>query len=173
MKQVFPSIRPRRLGTRGNSRYCYAALRKTTQLAPPSLPELKLNPESADDADEDNVTTFVKTTIKAWASNLLSTKFERLEDLADYITTNNMNSLSAKVLQRKITRDARLSHKKNVSFARAFRHEQILKRVANCFRIYRKHFPRSVVDENVASLHNRRQRNRLPHPPRPAAAWKV
>ncbi len=117
MKQVFPSIRPRRLGTRGNSRYCYAALRKTTQLAPPSLPLLKLHPEMANDTDDDdaNVSTFVKTTIKAWASNLLSSKFERLEDLASYITTNNMNSLSAKVLQRKITRDARLSHKKNVS----------------------------------------------------------
>jgi len=24
MKQVFPGVRPRRLGTRGNSRYCYA-----------------------------------------------------------------------------------------------------------------------------------------------------
>lgn len=117
MKQVFPSIRPRRLGTRGNSRYCYAALRKTTQLAPPSLPELKLHTEiDNNDTDEDNVSTFVKTTIKAWASNLLSSKFERMEDLASYITTNNMNSLSAKVLQRKITRDARLSHKKNVSF---------------------------------------------------------
>lgn len=116
MKQVFPSIRPRRLGTRGNSRYCYAALRKTTQLAPPSLPELKLHTDIDNDTDDDNVSSFGKTTIKAWASNLLSSKFERLEDLASYITTNNMNSLSAKVLQRKISRDARLSHKKNVSF---------------------------------------------------------
>lgn len=122
MKQVFPSIRPRRLGTRGNSRYCYAALRKTTQLAPPSLPELKLklHTEIDNDTDDDNVSTFVKTTIKAWASNLLSSKFERMDDLASYITTNNMNSLSAKVLQRKITRDARLSHKKNVSFLNFF-----------------------------------------------------
>ncbi|KAG4076382.1 hypothetical protein HA402_005825 [Bradysia odoriphaga] len=117
MKQVFPSIRPRRLGTRGNSRYCYAALRKTTQLAPPSLPELKAHAEVVNDADDDETTVskFVKNTIKVWASNLLSSKFERLDDLASYITTNNMNSLSAKVLQRKITRDAKLSHKKNES----------------------------------------------------------
>lgn len=32
MKQFFPSIRPRRLGTRGNFRYCYAVMRKTTNL---------------------------------------------------------------------------------------------------------------------------------------------
>lgn len=116
MKQVFPSIRPRRLGTRGNSRYCYAALRKSTQLAPPSLPELKSHADLVNDTDNDEgaVSIFAKNTIKTWASNLLSSKFERLDDLAGYITTNNMNSLSAKVLQRKITRDAKLSHKKNV-----------------------------------------------------------
>lgn len=111
MKQVFPSIRPRRLGTRGNSRYCYAALRKTTQLASPSLPDLKI--QTDDKGTDDEVTN----TIKTWASNLLSLKFERMEDLASYITANNMNSISAKVLQRKISRDARSSHKKlNVSF---------------------------------------------------------
>lgn len=41
MKQVFPGIRPRRLGTRGHSRYCYAAMRKATKLEPPKLPDLK------------------------------------------------------------------------------------------------------------------------------------
>lgn len=40
MKQVFPGIRPRRLGTRGHSRYCYAAMRKATKLAAPKLPDL-------------------------------------------------------------------------------------------------------------------------------------
>lgn len=88
-------------------------------MAPPSLPELKLHSEIDNDTEDDSVSTFVKTTITAWASNLLGSKFERMEDLANYITTNNMNSLSAK-LQRKITRDARLSHKKNVSFVVIF-----------------------------------------------------
>lgn len=41
MKQVFPGIRPRRLGTRGHSRYCYAAMRKATKLDPPKLPDIK------------------------------------------------------------------------------------------------------------------------------------
>lgn len=40
MKQVFPTVRPRRLGTRGHSRYCYAAMRKATKLDPPMLPDL-------------------------------------------------------------------------------------------------------------------------------------
>ncbi|XP_071444668.1 DNA-binding protein RFX7 [Hetaerina americana] len=40
MKQVFPRVRPRRLGTRGNSRYCYSGLRKRMKLSPPLLPDL-------------------------------------------------------------------------------------------------------------------------------------
>ncbi|KAG8234592.1 hypothetical protein J437_LFUL017095 [Ladona fulva] len=40
MKQVFPRVRPRRLGTRGNSRYCYSGLRKRMKLDPPLLPDL-------------------------------------------------------------------------------------------------------------------------------------
>lgn len=40
MKQVYPRVRPRRLGTRGNSKYCYAGLRKRIKLEPPMLPDL-------------------------------------------------------------------------------------------------------------------------------------
>lgn len=40
MKQVYPRVRPRRLGTRGNSRYCYAGMRKRVKLDPPTLPDI-------------------------------------------------------------------------------------------------------------------------------------
>lgn len=40
MKQVYPRVRPRRLGTRGNSRYCYAGMRKRVKLDPPTLPNI-------------------------------------------------------------------------------------------------------------------------------------
>lgn len=39
MKQVYPQVRPRRLGTRGNSRYCYAGLRKKVKLEMPYTPD--------------------------------------------------------------------------------------------------------------------------------------
>ena len=38
MKQVYPGVRPRRLGTRGNSRYCYSGMRNTSKLPTPVLP---------------------------------------------------------------------------------------------------------------------------------------
>lgn len=40
MKQVYPGVKPRRLGTRGNSRYCYAGMRKKLKLEAPKLPEV-------------------------------------------------------------------------------------------------------------------------------------
>ena len=40
MKQVFASVRPRRLGQRGSSKYCYSGLKKRSALDPPSLPDL-------------------------------------------------------------------------------------------------------------------------------------
>lgn len=40
MKHTFPRVKPRRLGQRGNSRYCYSGLRKKYSLQPPSLPSL-------------------------------------------------------------------------------------------------------------------------------------
>lgn len=41
MKQVYPRVRPRRLGVRGQSRYCYAGMRKRVKLAVPALPSVK------------------------------------------------------------------------------------------------------------------------------------
>lgn len=44
MKQVYPRVRARRLGTRGNSRYCYSGLRRSVKLRPPVLPDLSEKP---------------------------------------------------------------------------------------------------------------------------------
>lgn len=44
MKQVYPKVRARRLGTRGNSRYCYSGLQRRHKLDTPSLPDLSDKP---------------------------------------------------------------------------------------------------------------------------------
>lgn len=43
MKHAFPCIKPRRLGQRGNSRYCYSGLRKKYKIQPPNLPDITGN----------------------------------------------------------------------------------------------------------------------------------
>jgi len=46
MKHIFPKVKPRRLGQRGNSRYCYSGLRKKANLLAPSLPDLSGHSDS-------------------------------------------------------------------------------------------------------------------------------
>ena len=106
MKQVFPGIRPRRLGTRGHSRYCYAAMRKTTKLNAPQLPQISisqaedvstLNPAEAakdlgncQDANADDWRI-----IKSWAEGLLNVKLNGVNDLVSRIRTNNATPVMA------------------------------------------------------------------------------
>lgn len=44
MKQVYPKVRARRLGTRGKSRYCYSGLKRRHKLDAPVLPDLADKP---------------------------------------------------------------------------------------------------------------------------------
>ncbi|KAH8388246.1 hypothetical protein KR093_001910, partial [Drosophila rubida] len=108
MKQVFPGVRPRRLGTRGNSRYCYAAMRKTTKLTPPQLPQLckdepldecELNEATASQlnrspsvagslgASTENDASW--DVVRTWAEKLLNTKLDSVAELASRIKCNN------------------------------------------------------------------------------------
>lgn len=117
MKQVFPDIRPRRLGTRGHSRYCYAAMRKATKLPPPVLPDLSTQSETSSKNDQDESAWNV---IKTWSESLLSAQFESAEDLASHISQNKLNSTSMstskQILQKKIMqREIKDRRRNNVS----------------------------------------------------------
>lgn len=124
MKQVFPEIRPRRLGTRGNSRYCYAALRKTMNLAPPMMPDLSAVAGSTADAQHSRVGAPDSGdeescgVIKKWAATLLNVEFKKTKDLAEYITTNQLHlpsscnrlrSLQKKILSKELRNNKKLN----------------------------------------------------------------
>lgn len=119
MKQVFPNIRPRRLGTRGNSRYCYAAMRKATKLEGPTLPDL--HESSICGRLEQNYDDESWSTVKIWAENLLTSNFESMDELADFISKQHLNvpgNLSSRqLLQKKLLqRELKEKKKLNVSF---------------------------------------------------------
>ncbi|XP_022220628.1 uncharacterized protein LOC111072854 [Drosophila obscura] len=123
MKQVFPGVRPRRLGTRGNSRYCYAAMRKTTKLTPPQLPALckseqitgeddtataaampqmnhspsvVLPPMATGDSDNWDV-------VRSWAEKLLNTKLDSIAELSTRIKSNNATVMGVNLGAKKYT----------------------------------------------------------------------
>ncbi|GLV36243.1 uncharacterized protein CBL_08736 [Carabus blaptoides fortunei] len=86
MKQVYPSVRPRRLGTRGNSRYCYAGLRKRFKLEVPQLPDLGDRPQSTEAVCPQ--TELIKAACKIiceWAETILGTPFENILVLTSYV----------------------------------------------------------------------------------------
>ncbi|KYQ47601.1 DNA-binding protein RFX7 [Trachymyrmex zeteki] len=90
MKQVYPRVRPRRLGTRGNSRYCYAGMRKRIKLDPPTLP--KISGSQTEEHLEENITEEMlgaaSTLIREWAEKMLGPKFPNLSALARHLVDN-------------------------------------------------------------------------------------
>lgn len=95
MKQVFPGVRPRRLGQRGASKYCYSGLRKKWTLDPPDLPDLndnmtKKNMLGVDCVvDEGEVERAASCLVLEWAEKLCSLKFESMRDLALHLVHKN------------------------------------------------------------------------------------
>lgn len=114
MKQVFPDIRPRRLGTRGHSRYCYAAMRKATRLDPPKMPDIsnKRDPVVNEIEKEEKAWK----TVKSWSESLLSTPFTTIAELAEHITKHNLNSpvsaSSKQMFQKKLMQKEMKDRKK-------------------------------------------------------------
>ncbi|KAF5282531.1 hypothetical protein FQA39_LY04938 [Lamprigera yunnana] len=89
MKQVYPRVRPRRLGTRGNSRYCYAGLRRRYKLDSPLLPDLNDKPQSSEfvSSSEDLISA-AWSIIKEWSEQQLGVQFSSLQSLAYYLILN-------------------------------------------------------------------------------------
>ncbi|XP_072020020.1 LOW QUALITY PROTEIN: uncharacterized protein [Amphiura filiformis] len=112
MKSMFPNVKGRRLGTRGNSRYCYSGIRKKTEVKPPILPSLdspqKLSrrdlsspslcwkcQNSPDDEQVDLATSLV---VCEWATKIFTKQFSSILDVADHLTHNSFVSKSMAAL---------------------------------------------------------------------------
>lgn len=98
MKQVFPNVRPRRLGTRGHSRYCYSGLRKKGELSPPILADLFCESETDHQKNaqlQNNQNPAADTPdllkeracilVREWAEKLLGINFSGMGELANFL----------------------------------------------------------------------------------------
>ncbi|XP_063782213.1 DNA-binding protein RFX7 [Pseudophryne corroboree] len=110
MKNVFPNMKARRLGTRGKSKYCYSGLRKKAFVHMPSLPNLDFNKTGdgldgmevsaqLQNADEEVVSAACRLVCE-WAQKVLSQPFDSVLELArflvksHYIGTKSMAALT-------------------------------------------------------------------------------
>lgn len=93
MKHVFPSVRPRRLGTRGNSRYCYSGLRKKCEMKSPTLPDLSASedsltkefPQDGSEEEREELSQASWLLVREWAEKVLSYKFPTVRHLARHL----------------------------------------------------------------------------------------
>uniref|UniRef100_V5IAH2 DNA-binding protein n=1 Tax=Anoplophora glabripennis TaxID=217634 RepID=V5IAH2_ANOGL len=89
MKQVYPRVRARRLGTRGNSRYCYSGLRRCIKLKPPILPDLADKPLSTEAPfTQSSLTSAAWLIVRDWSEQQLGTQFSSIQALAYYLILN-------------------------------------------------------------------------------------
>ena len=113
MKHIFPQVKPRRLGQRGNSKYCYSGLRKKIILTAPELPALETSDDNINIGDsyessiignsvrKNNVMVndIVWNIIHEWMEKTFNRKFKTSIDFARYlIETQNIKSDLDKML---------------------------------------------------------------------------
>ncbi|CAL8124242.1 unnamed protein product [Orchesella dallaii] len=72
MRQVFPDVKARRLGQRGQSKYCYANIRKRSEIEKPALP----NP-------------LPQNELLVWAKNKFNIDFSDVGQVVSYLKSEN------------------------------------------------------------------------------------
>lgn len=86
---MFPSVKPRRLGQRGNSRYCYSGLRKKVNFDKPQLPDVFAIKDNNENNNEKNKNVITKP------NTTLSTKQQFDQQLNSQINTDKHKIESA------------------------------------------------------------------------------
>ncbi|KAL1512847.1 hypothetical protein ABEB36_002364 [Hypothenemus hampei] len=103
MKQVFPKVRARRLGQRGNSKYCYSGLRRRVSLEPPELPDLFDKPLSTEAPISQSSVAAAWLVIRDWAQQQLGVQFTSLQSLAHYLVRNCFVTSNSEVSNKVIS----------------------------------------------------------------------
>ncbi|XP_060676813.1 DNA-binding protein RFX5 isoform X1 [Hemiscyllium ocellatum] len=99
MRDVFPNFKARRLGGRGQSKYCYGGIRRKTVVNMPSLPSLDLKPQEPVEAKEAGSTKQDEVLMSAaisliceWAQRVLMRQFDTVVDLACFLVKEHLIS---------------------------------------------------------------------------------
>ncbi|XP_027052632.1 uncharacterized protein LOC113679856 [Pocillopora damicornis] len=104
IKCVFPRVKARRLGTRGNSKYCYSGIQRKKNVKPPTLPTLQIpspsekekssmnsanNLAGGDKIEEDQTLSAACLLVCEWANKLLGRVFSTLIELAKFLVSGS------------------------------------------------------------------------------------
>ncbi|XP_051013639.1 DNA-binding protein RFX5 [Acomys russatus] len=99
IREIFPDIKARRLGGRGQSKYCYSGIRRKTLVAMPPLPGLDLkgseSPEMGPEvtpAPRDELVEAACALTCDWAERILKRSFSSIVQVARYLLQQHLIS---------------------------------------------------------------------------------
>ncbi|KAM4861442.1 DNA-binding protein RFX5 [Thomomys bottae] len=99
IREVFPDIKARRLGGRGQSKYCYSGIRRKTLVSMPPLPGLDLkgseSPEMGPEvtpAPPDELVEAACALTCDWAERILKRSFSSIVEVARYLLQQHLIS---------------------------------------------------------------------------------
>lgn len=92
MKHIFPGVKPRRLGQRGNSKYCYSGLRKRVVIQVPELPltdTVDMVTSVRSTSGGGNSESSLLNLLREWAERALNRKFHSALELVRFLVDSN------------------------------------------------------------------------------------
>ncbi|KAM9252058.1 DNA-binding protein RFX5 [Cariama cristata] len=99
IREIFPNIKARRLGGRGQSRYCYSGIRRKTVVSLPPLPSLDLKVTETHSELTDLVQSYNSEVMEAacaltcdWAEKILKRSFNNIVEVAQFLIQQHIIS---------------------------------------------------------------------------------
>ncbi|KAM6229106.1 DNA-binding protein RFX5 isoform 1-T1 [Spheniscus humboldti] len=101
IREIFPNIKARRLGGRGQSKYCYSGIRRKTVVSLPPLPSLDLKVMETQQQSEltDLVQSYNSEVMEAacaltcdWAEKILKRSFNNIVEVAQFLIQQHIIS---------------------------------------------------------------------------------
>ncbi|XP_029587733.1 DNA-binding protein RFX5 isoform X3 [Salmo trutta] len=95
IRDIFPNIKARRLGGRGQSKYCYSGIRRKTVLNMPLLPNLDLKNDPSELTElvqtyKQEVTEAACELICDWAQKILKRSFDTVVEIARFLVQEHI-----------------------------------------------------------------------------------
>ncbi|XP_014816308.1 PREDICTED: DNA-binding protein RFX5 [Calidris pugnax] len=99
IREIFPNIKARRLGGRGQSKYCYSGIRRKTMVSLPPLPSLDLKVTETPSELTELVQSYTSEVMEAacaltcdWAEKILKRSFNNIVEVAQFLIQQHIIS---------------------------------------------------------------------------------
>ncbi|KAM6395318.1 DNA-binding protein RFX5 [Rhynochetos jubatus] len=99
IREIFPNIKARRLGGRGQSKYCYSGIRRKTVVSLPPLPSLDLKVTETQSELTELVQSYTSEVMEAacaltcdWAEKILKRSFNNIVEVAQFLIQQHIIS---------------------------------------------------------------------------------